>query len=297
MIPPRYLVISGGGVKVISIVGVIKALNEKKMLKNLKEVSGVSAGSWLAFMLAAGLSIQAIESVALNFEFGLLRNVTPDAILGFPETFGVDDGKSLHKFLESILRVVVKVSPTITFSEFYSLKLSTIGFRCWATDLKEHRVREFSYEKTPDVKIIDAIRASMSLPLYFVPVTDPITGNTLSDGGIQGNLPLHLLSENEVNDCMGIGFAHNSEKKDPDDLMSFINCIFDCLIHSDYENVLRKYSHKIIRVPIFDVNSWNFEISRDIRKLLIDRGFDTGKEWLANVKSGSRSIIRRHSVQ
>jgi NTE family protein len=226
MIPPRYLVISGGGVKVISIVGVVKALYQKGLLKGIKQVSGVSAGSWLAFMIASGLSIEVIEHVALNFDFSLIRNITPDAIVGFPETFGIDDGTNLIKFLESILRVVVKVSSNITFSEFHNLKLSTIQFRCWATDLKECKTREFSFEKTPNVKIIDAIRASMSLPLYFVPAIDPITGNTLSDGGIQGNLPLHLLTEDEVRDSIGIGFDTTFEKKDPVDLMSVFGNIF-----------------------------------------------------------------------
>ena len=74
MIPPRYLVISGGGVKVISIVGAIKALYERGLLKSVKEASGVSAGSWLAFMIASGLSIEVIEHVALNFDFSLIRN-------------------------------------------------------------------------------------------------------------------------------------------------------------------------------------------------------------------------------
>jgi NTE family protein len=295
MIPPRYLVISGGGVKVISIVGAIKALYEKGLLKSIKEVSGVSAGSWLAFMIASGLSIEVIEHVALNFDFSLLRNITPDAIMGFPETFGIDDGTNLIKFLESILRVVVKVSSNITFSEFHNLKLSSIQFRCWATDLKECKTREFSLEKTPDVKIIDAIRASMSLPLYFVPPTDPISGNTLTDGGIQGNLPLHLLREDEARDSIGIGFDVSGEKKDPVDLMAFINSVFDCLIHSDYESVLRKYNHRIIKIPITDVQSWDFEISRDIRKSLIEKGFQVGKRWLNKKKSGSQDIIRRHS--
>jgi NTE family protein len=161
--------------------------------------------------------------------------------------------------------------------------------------LKECKTREFSFEKTPDVKIIDAIRASMSLPLYFVPAIDPITGNTLSDGGIQGNLPLHLLREDEVRDSIGIGFDTSGEKKDPIDLMSFVNSLFDCLIHSDYESVLRKYNHRIIKIPITDVQSWDFEISRDTRKSLIEKGFQAGKSWLNKKKSGSQEIIRRHS--
>lgn len=45
MIPPRHIVISGGGIKVVSIVGALKKLDEAGLLKNVKEVSGVSAGA------------------------------------------------------------------------------------------------------------------------------------------------------------------------------------------------------------------------------------------------------------
>ena len=91
------------------------------------------------------------------------------------------------------------------------------------------------------------------------------------------------------------GLIQDWEKKDPVDLMSFINSIFDCLIHSDYESVLRKYNHRIIKIPITDVQSWDFEISRDIRKSLIEKGVQVCKSWLNKKNSGSQDIIRRHS--
>ena len=296
MIPPRYLVLSGGGIKVISIVGTLKALEEKGHLKNIREISGVSAGAWLAFMLSAGLPIVLMEELISGLDFGIIRNLKPEALIGFPETFGLDDGLSLVKFLESLFRVVLKIDPFITFSKFNELKLSNIGFRCWATDLKEHTTCEFSLEKTPDVKILDALRASMSLPLYFTPFPHPNTGNLLSDGGIQGNLPLHLLSERQHDSCIGIGFAtSNTEKKNPDDIMNFMSSIFSCLIHSRHENLLKKLESKIIRIPLYNTASWDFEISRERRIELIKCGYSAGLSWFT--KKPVSQLPRRHSLQ
>jgi NTE family protein len=302
MIPPRYLVLSGGGIKVISIVGALKALEEKGLLKNVKEVSGVSAGAWLAFMFSAGLSMSVLESLVSELDFGVIRNLKPENIIGFPETFGLDDGSSLVKFLESFFRVVLRIDPFITFSEFNNLKLSEINFRCWATDLKEYTTCEFSLEKTPNVKILDALRASMALPLYFTPVPHPITGNMLSDGGIQGNLPLHLLSESQHGSCIGIGFSRvsdvscNNEKTNPEDIMNFMSSIFSCLIHSRHENLLKKLEAQIIKIPILKTASWDFEISRDQRIALIKSGYDAGSKWFSKKPTRPR-ITRRHSVQ
>jgi NTE family protein len=296
-IPPKYLILSGGGVKVISIVGAIKALEVKGLLKNVKEVSGVSAGAWLAFMISAGLSVQTLESLVLGFEFGHIRNLNAEALMSFPETLGLDDGANLMKFLESIFRVAIKISPTVTFSEFNALNLSKIKFRCWATDLKEHITCEFSLEETPNVRIIDALRASMALPLYFTPIIHPITGNLLSDGGIQGSLPIHALSDVERDNCIGIGFSQGAEQKNPSDIMSFMSSLFSCLIHSRHETILTKWDSNIIKIPIYNTTSWDFEIGREQRAELVKNGYEAGLHWVSNKYAGVRKILRRHSVQ
>jgi predicted acylesterase/phospholipase RssA len=296
-IPPKYLILSGGGVKVVSIVGAIKALDAKGLLTNLKEVSGVSAGGWLAFMISAGLSIQTIESLVLGFEFGHIRNLNPEALMSFPETLGLDDGINLMKFLESIFRIAIKISPTVTFAEFDSLNLSKIKFRCWATDLKECTTCEFSLETTPHVRIIEALRSSMALPLYFTPMKHPITGNMLSDGGIQGSLPIHALTDAQRDKCIAIGFAHGVEKKNPSDIMSFMAAIFSCLIHSRHETILTKWDSSIIKIPIYNTASWDFEISREQRLALVKNGYDAGLAWISNKYASARKILRRHSLQ
>lgn len=296
MIPPRHIVISGGGIKVISIVGALRTLEEKGMLKNVKVVSGVSAGAWLAFMIATGLTIKFIEKLVVDLEFGIVRNISPDAIVEFPETFGLDDGSNLKKFLESIMRIVIKIDPMITFAGLSK----KIQFKCWATDLNTHSIREFSLEKTPNVRIIDALHASMAIPLYFTPVPDPETGHLLSDGGIQGSLPIHHLSETECEECLAIGFSRDKpfplEGEVPTDLMSFMGSIFSCLTHSRNESVIRKWEHKIMRIPVNGVQSWNFEISRDERLLLVKNGKESMSLWLELKSCGSRRIKRRLSI-
>ncbi len=296
MIPPRHLVISGGGIKVISIVGALRTLEEKGMLKNVKVVSGVSAGAWLAFMIAAGLTMKFIEKLVVDLEFGVVRNLSPDAIVGFPETFGLDDGSNLKKFLESIMRIVIKIDPAVTFLELSK----KIHFKCWATDLNTRTIREFSLEKTPNIRVIDALHASMAIPLYFTPVPDPETGHLLSDGGIQGSLPIHHLSESECDECLAIGFSRDKpfplEGEIPDDLMSFMGSIFDCLIHSRNESVIRKWSHKIMRIPVDTIQSWNFEISREERLSLVEQGRNSMNKWLKVKSCGGRVIKRRLSI-
>lgn len=293
---PKHLVLSGGGVKVVSLVGALMIL-EGANLKQLKEVCGVSAGAFLAFMIATGYPLKKIETLILDLDFSVIRSMSPEAFLGFPETFGIDDGSHLVKFLESIIKVALKLDPGMTFEDLH--RVGKYRFRCWATDLNTRTAREFSVAKTPTVKIVDALRASMSLPLYFTPVADPITGHLLSDGGIQGNLPLHHLTDDECQDALSLGFCSAVEHTNhgpPQDLMGFMNSILACLTYRRNDTILANWAHRIMRIPVDDYPSWNFEASRDDRQMLLEKGKEAARIWLKSNSLRSRSILRRHSL-
>jgi NTE family protein len=299
MIPPRHIVLSGGGVKVISLVGALEHLEEKGHLRSVKEYCGVSAGAFLAFMMALQIHIKTIRTLILELDFGVIRNLTPEGLIGFPETFGLDDGTNLVKFLESILRVAVKVDPSITFADLQ--KRSPVRFRCWAGDLIAEKPREFSFEATPTVRIVDALRASMSLPFYYCPVPDPITGNLLTDGGIHGNLPVALLSESERETMLALGFGSDSEADKTDgfaDVLVYMNKVLLCLIQGRNKEVYENWSHKICRISIDHYPSWNFELSRDDRVMLLGLGKITIEKWLTTSYSVKQktAVLRRYSV-
>jgi predicted acylesterase/phospholipase RssA len=300
MIPPRRLVLSGGGIKVVALVGALKKLDDAGFLGAVKEVCGVSAGAFLALMLANGCPLDKIEGLILDLSFGVIRNMTAEAFLEFPERFGVDNGQNLAKFLESIVRVVLKQDPAITFQGLASLDIpGKKNLRLWATDLDTQQAREFSAALTPTVKIVDALCASMCLPMYFIPVKDPLNGHLLSDGAIPGSLPLHHLSDDECCESLSIGFCRENppppEGETPQDLMGFMNAILASMTRSKNDIVLDTWAHKIIRIPVDEFPSWNFEASRDDRLMLLSKGAIAAKEWLVNNKSGSRTIFRRHS--
>jgi len=294
MIPPRELVLSGGGIKVISILGALKILEEAGTLKHLRMISGVSAGAWLGFMISCGISITIIEKLLLDFDFSIVRNVTPEAFLGFPETYGIDDGSNLVKFLESVFRIAMNINSNITFRDLHKNK---IQFRCWATDIMTHTTREFSIKSTPSVKIIDALRASMAIPFYYTPVIDPITGHFLSDGAIQGALPMYNLTEDECKYSLGIGFCTNKTKleKTPENLMEFIHSVFSSLVNLR-NRTNKQHSKQIIRIPMDNISSLDFELSRERRLTLIELGSETCKKWLKNNNHIEPRIVRRHSV-
>jgi len=79
MIPPRRIMLSGGGIKAVSLIGSIKHLSEKGLLHSVKEYCGVSAGAWMALMMACKVPIPVLERLILELDFGVVRNVNSNA--------------------------------------------------------------------------------------------------------------------------------------------------------------------------------------------------------------------------
>jgi predicted acylesterase/phospholipase RssA len=92
----KYLVLGPASMGIYSLIGTLKALEPK--LVDVKEISGSSAGSILALLLALGMSVDEILDVALNLnvpEFVKLR------IGSFFNKFGfVDLGPIREKLVE-----------------------------------------------------------------------------------------------------------------------------------------------------------------------------------------------------
>ena len=259
-IPPRRLALSGGGVRAIAHVGAIRVFHEHGFLRCLDEVLGVSAGALFALMLSLGYTIGEIEDLNLKFDFTLLRNPDPDFLFVFTETLGIDKGEALERLIISILRQK-GFSPTATFAD---LRDRRPAFRCFATDIATNQSREFSIVVSPNISIVTAVRASMSLPLYYTPVTDPETGNLLMDGGLLHNLPHgHVLT---LPDSWGLYFINPAK---PSVEPTIFHQIYDSVIKLRYTRLLREYDDFLIRIPCADTSPIHFDITLEERKTMI----------------------------
>ena len=203
-IPPRRLVISGGGMRAVAHIGAVQVLEERGLLKGIKECVGVSAGAMFSFCLCIGYTMKEIEKIITEFDFQLIRSISPETLVEFPTAFGIDDGANLLRFLHSLMRQR-NIDPNVTFADLQT----KMSFRCYATDLCTCTHREFSKEKTPTTKVTTGLQASMCLPSYFVPIQDPETGHMLVDGGVINNYPMSFLTPEEQAEAIGLSFSYN----------------------------------------------------------------------------------------
>src|SRR3990167_7528716 len=91
------LVLSGGGAKGVIYPGAIRALADLGILRGVCEVSGASAGSIVASMLASGMTVTKMRDILFNLNFLELTGARIGSVYGNPDgvLFPTKDGKPL----------------------------------------------------------------------------------------------------------------------------------------------------------------------------------------------------------
>jgi NTE family protein len=161
---PRIgLALSGGAARGVAHVGVLRALEENAI--PIDAIAGASAGALIGGAYAAGLSIAQLEAMARKFRWRHMSRLSFSRL-------GLQSNAPMERFLRSSL-------PVTRFEEL------RIPFAALATDLKDGTA--VVMRDKGDVTF--AIRASVCLPAFYVPVQDS-EGRQLVDGGLVANLPI-----------------------------------------------------------------------------------------------------------
>ena len=210
--PYRNLVLKGGGIRGIAYGGALQELEQRGVLVGIRRVGGTSAGAIQAALLAVGYPPDSIVAVINSLPVQRLNDGRFIFLGGGSRLwrqFGWYRGDEFTKYLRELLAHQTQ-RPDLTLGELHQLALAQPGhyrdLYTTGTNLTTQRVQVFSYETTPALRVADAVRISMSIPLYFRAVlldadNQVITGRprrgqpvqVLVDGGLLANYPLWLF--------------------------------------------------------------------------------------------------------
>ena len=293
LIPPYRITLSGGGLKGIAHIGALEVLSERGLLKALREYVGISAGALVAFCLCLGTGLSELRMIISLLDFGLVRDLDPENILNFPETFGLDTGANLEKLVKAILRAR-RIDPDITFRQLADLHVGP-NLRVIAMNLNTCYPQEFSVEKSPDMPVSLAVRASMSIPVYFTPVQEPSTGHYLSDGGIYFPSPFKFLTDEERKHTLSITFNHRHKpKKEIKSLQDYLYQVYNSLDYQTAVELDNNWESNILYINCGLIHIIQFELSQEDKIALMDSGRASAEEFL---KGGpGRKPARRFSL-
>lgn len=192
----RNLVFEGGGVKGIAYVGALQVLEEKGILPNIVRVGGTSAGAINAVLVGLNYTPTETQQILnkMNFEkfmdddFGVVRDISR-----LLSEFGWYKGDYFRTWIGELIGKKTG-KPDATFAQVQQQKADK-GFRdmyFMGTNISTHFAEVFSHEHTPRMCVADAVRISMSIPLFFASRRSP-RGDVYVDGGVLDNYPVKLF--------------------------------------------------------------------------------------------------------
>ncbi|MDQ3722488.1 MAG: patatin-like phospholipase family protein [Actinomycetota bacterium] len=205
------LVLAGGGVKGIGHVGAISALNEAGY--EFPRVAGTSAGSIVAALVAAGLSPARMTGVMRELTWprfkdpSLLDRVPAlGPLISVAREYGLYEGEYLKTWLGDLLaeRGVRTfgdlVNPDATGDED-RYRLVVMAADITRGELIRLPWDYQRYGLDPDEQlVVDAVRASMSIPLFYEPARLRAADgsvSTLVDGGLLSNFPVDVFDRED----------------------------------------------------------------------------------------------------
>ena len=270
------LVLSGGGSKALTYIGVLKKLEElseeKKIILNVTEICGVSAGSILGFLYILGYNSKELEKEVINKKFHQLKDISFASFLTY---YGIDSGKNIMNWIESLI-LKKGYNKNITFKELFNKK--KIVLKILSTNINKFKYTSFDNINTPDVCISKAIRCSISIPFYFF--IEKYRGDIHIDGAIIDNYPINLYKDN-LEGVLGIKTINYGEQL-THEVDNKINSIDSYIFHVIYCIIIRKesyttlnenYQKHTIYICSPEQQSINFNLKSSEKQKLIDLGF------------------------
>lgn len=292
------LVLSGGGAKGMTHIGIIRALEENNI--PIDYIAGTSMGAIIGSLYAMGYSPDDMEELlrSPDFKRWYSGEVESRYEYYFKQNRSTPEFANIRFAFGDSIRVKPQIIPTnlvnpiqmnLVFVELYAQATAAcrgnfnnlfVPFRCVASDV---------YNKRPlimrDGDVGDAVRASMSFPFVFKPIE--IDSVLAYDGGIYNNFPTDVMMDDFHPDIIiGSVVAANPGKPQEGNLMSQLeNMIMQKTDYSipDSLGIVMTFKYN-------DVNLLDF----DRLKELHDIGYNRTMSLMDSIKG---RIQRRESTE
>ncbi|XP_035662928.1 uncharacterized protein LOC118406738 isoform X1 [Branchiostoma floridae] len=206
--PFENLVLEGGGAKGIAYIGTCKVLEDAGIMPQIKRFAGTSAGAITAALLAIGMTSQELldELSAQNLlEVVLDTRWTKSSWIPGMGTVGrlwdvlnergACPGEKFLEWFGDILERNLKkrglpLGKDVTFDQIYHVlgkELCIVAY-----NMNYNRESYFHVKTTPIMRVREAVRMSMSIPVVFQPY-ELENLFTYIDGGLAANFPLYAF--------------------------------------------------------------------------------------------------------
>jgi NTE family protein len=309
------LVFQGGGVLGIGLVGAYSVLDDLEFKP--QNVAGTSAGSIVATLIAAGYSGKQIRDIIFDQEFSdfidpvvpVLGDSWPGIVSAILSKHGVYRGEKFKARLDDLLRQSpnrIETFDDVIVDEKENDPRYRYRLHLIASDVTGRQILRLPIDAKSklgippgQLRIADAVRMSMSIPMFFVPVRkkfprDADREHVVVDGGLLSNFPIALFDQPPDQGpppwpTLGVKFMDGQPSDALADdrltpvkgVLAYGRALLETM--SQFYDRMHLDAHSLARTIGVDpggVSSTNFKLTRDDKQRLFENGRRAALEFL-----------------
>ena len=294
----KNLVFEGAGIRGIAYCGIVSELEKRNYILQIEKVGGTSAGAIIALTVSLGYSGKEIQDIISETNFKKFNDGNYFFAGGINRTnkyFGWYRGNKFERWLEKVISKKA-INPDITFGDLHKKGFKDLYIT--GTCLNKQQLIIFSHETYPTMKVKDAVRISMSVPLYFEAVFIDRDGKVIHhpkqkegldvmvDGGFTGNFPIRMFDMLSQTNLSTLGFRVDSDEQIKNDrerkniaampignLKQYMNAFYNMIIENLNRQQLTEADWKrTVSISDGKIGPRIRKLSHEEVKVLIDNG-------------------------
>lgn len=279
------LVLSGGGIKCISILGALSYLIENGIIhdnfKGIKKIHYTSGSSIFTFPLLFGFNVRSAIEIFKDIDWSKINLTETMSINGLFTNFGFTDTESYNYILETFLENK-GIKKDITLKEVFEINGIEVNFN--VVNITKDKYESINYKNYPELSIITAVRMTSNIPILFKPIE--YNGDLFVDGGLIENIKYEEIYKNKKSfgiDIITTDMAcsikredKNNQFKNLKEYLSYLYSIYGSKIY--HENLV---NHIKINISGFGGNIHDYK--EDVDKMIIN-GYKSSHEHFKNQK-------------
>lgn len=328
----KNLVFEGGGILGIAYLGVLDYLYHNGWMNKMMRVAGTSAGAITACITSFNLPFVEIKQITNSLDYKkvasksdldnikfipedvkeIIEKVFGDAncIFRLVNNYGWYSSEYFYNWIKEVIDDqfdFTKKLPPYTFADFKNPYLhknnrTFSDLHIIGTNISMKTSKVFSFETTPNMEVAQAVRISMSVPLFFEavikegenPYTDSVT-NVFCDGGVMNNYPLNIFDSPKFNaslydglnmDTLGVRFNSGLKYQKIDNLLKYIESLLHVSTYiqqQSYESNPYNKDRSIV-INKGDVSSLDFDVTvnDDTYRYLYQQGYEAARRFFSD---------------
>lgn len=275
----EYIVLSGGGSKGLSYIGILQYLEEHNMIDKIKEYLGCSIGAFCALLMILGYKSKILIEIFDNYDLELLKNFKFST---FFDKYGLDEGKKITSFIKIFIKNK-NLNENITLKQLYektNKKLITV-----ATNINTKQTEFIDVERYPDIPVYLAVQMSMAIPFIYHPIK--YNDQLYIDGGLTCNFPIrYYINNSDIDHSKILCFIFKETLKNDQNINTFDDYLYNVLISIfccilDRDTIIAKKC-SIVCININLSSNFNLNIGNDKKKELYKCGYEAIEVFLKN---------------